>query len=224
MTTPVPFTDRLWSEITSIFEAILAHPFITGLTNGQLERDRFLFYVVQDAHYLREFARALSVAAAKAPREDWIILLNDHAAGALRVERALHEGFFREIGLTEEAVASTPMAPTNLAYTSYLLAVAYGRPFPEVMAALLPCYWIYWEVGKALAARGSPDPLFRRWIETYAAEQFGALVRAVLDVTDELAQAASPEMLEAMRRHFITTARYEWMFWEMGYRKESWPV
>lgn len=224
MTTPVRFTDRLWSEITSIFEAILAHPFITGLTNGQLERDRFLFYVVQDAHYLREFARALSVAAAKAPREDWIILLNDHAAGALRVERALHEGFFREIGLTEEAVASTPMAPTNLAYTSYLLAVAYGRPFPEVMAALLPCYWIYWEVGKALAARGSPDPLFRRWIETYAAEQFGALVRAVLDVTDELAQAASPEMLEAMRRHFITTARYEWMFWEMGYRKESWPV
>lgn len=224
MTTPVPFTDRLWSEITSIFEAILAHPFITGLTNGQLERDRFLFYVVQDAHYLREFARALSVAAAKAPREDWIILLNDHAAGALRVERALHEGFFREIGLTEEAVASTPMAPTNVAYTSYLLAVAYGRPFPEVMAALLPCYWIYWEVGKALAARGSPDPLFRRWIETYAAEQFGALVRAVLDVTDELAQAASPEMLEAMRRHFITTARYEWMFWEMGYRKESWPV
>lgn len=224
MTTPVRFTDRLWSEIASIFEAILAHPFITGLTSGQLDHDRFLFYVVQDALYLREFARALSVAAAKAPREDWIILLDDHAAGALRVERALHEGFFREIGLTEEAVTSTPMAPTNVAYTSYLLAVAYGRPFPEVMAALLPCYWIYWEVGKALAARGSPDPLFRRWIETYAAEQFGALVRAVLDVTDELAQAASPEMQEAMRRHFITAARYEWMFWEMGYRKESWPV
>lgn len=224
MTTPGRFTDRLWSEIASLFEAILAHPFITGLTSGQLDHDRFLFYVVQDALYLREFARALSVAAAKAPREDWIILLDDHAAGALRVERALHEGFFREIGLTEEAVTSTPMAPTNVAYTSYLLAVAYGRPFPEVMAALLPCYWIYWEVGKALAARGSPDPLFRRWIETYAAEQFGALVRAVLDVTDELAQAASPEMQEAMRRHFITAARYEWMFWEMGYRKESWPV
>ncbi|HXF05679.1 MAG TPA: thiaminase II [Blastocatellia bacterium] len=224
MTTPVRFTDRLWSEIAPIFEAILAHPFIAGLTSGQLERDRFLFYVVQDALYLREFARALSVAAAKAPREDWIILLNDHAAGALRVERALHEGFFREIGLTEETVASTPMAPTNVAYTSYLLAVAYGRPFPEVMAALLPCYWIYWEVGKALAARGSPDPLYQRWIETYAAEQFGALVRAVLDVTDELAQAASPATQQAMRRHFITAARYEWMFWEMGYRKESWPV
>jgi thiaminase/transcriptional activator TenA len=224
MMTPVRFTDRLWSEIESIFAAILAHPFITGLTSGQLDRDRFLFYVVQDALYLREFARALSVAAAKAPREDWIILLDDHAAGALRVERALHEGFFREVGLTEEAVASIPMAPTNVAYTSYLLAVAYGRPFPEVIAALLPCYWIYWEVGKALQARGSPDPLFQRWIETYAAEQFGALVRAVLDVTDELAQAASPGMQEAMRRHFITTARYEWMFWEMGYRKESWPV
>lgn len=224
MATPLRFTDRLWSEIASLFDAILAHPFMIGLTSGQLERDRFLFYIVQDALYLREFARALSVAAAKATREDSIIMLNDHAATALRVERALHEGFFQEMGLTQEAVASTPMAPTNLAYTSYLLAVAYSRPFPEVMAALLPCYWIYWEVGKALAERGSPDPLYQRWIETYGAEEFGAIVQAVLDLTDELAETASPETHDAMRRHFITTARYEWMFWEMGYRKEAWPI
>jgi thiaminase (transcriptional activator TenA) len=28
----------------------------------------------------------------------------------------------------------------------------------------------------------------------------------------------------AMRRHFVTTSRYEWMFWDMGHRLESWPV
>lgn len=218
------FTDHLWSEIAPIFEAILRHPFLVGLTDGHLERDRFMFYVVQDALYLREFARALSVAAAKAPREEWIILLNDHAAGALRVERALHEDFFREMGVSPDAVAETPMAPTNLAYTSYLLAVAYARPFAEVMAALLPCYWIYAEVGKALGARGSPDPLYRRWIETYGAEDFAAIVRAVLDLTNRLAEAVPPETQAAMRRHFVTTARYEWMFWEMGYQRETWPV
>ena len=95
-------------------------------------------------------------------------MFNEHAAGALKVERALHEGFFKDFGLSPEEVAATPLAPTNLAYTSYLLAVAYGAPFHEAVAALLPCYWIYWEVGKALERAGSPDPLYARWIGTYA--------------------------------------------------------
>ena len=75
-------------------------------------------------------------------------MFNEHAAGAIAVERQLHESFFSDFGVSEANVAATPMAPTNLAYTSYLLAVAYGGPFPEALAALLPCYWIYWEVGK----------------------------------------------------------------------------
>ncbi len=218
------FTAELWNSIGAIYAAILRHPFLKGFTDGSLPRESFQFYAVQDALYLREFARALSLAAARAPREDWIIMFNEHAAGALRVERALHKSFFREWGLSAQEVAATPLAPTNLAYTSYLLAVAYGAPFHEVIAALLPCYWIYWEVGKELERDGSPDPLYARWIGTYASAEFGSLVRAVLDATDATAARLQAVEREAMRRHFLVTSRYEWMFWEMGYRRESWPI
>ena len=218
------FTRELWGSIEGIYAGILQHPFVRGLTDGSLPRESFQFYAVQDALYLREFARALSIAAARAPQDDWIIMFNEHAAGALKVERALHEGFFKEFGLSPEAVAQTPLAPTNLAYTSYLLAVAYGGPFHEAMAALLPCYWIYWEVGRALERAGSPEPLYLRWIGTYASEEFGAEVRAVLDATDVVAEGLRPAEREAMRRHFVTTSRYEWMFWDMGLRREVWPV
>ena len=125
------FTDELWQSIETIYASILRHPFLRGLTDGSLPRESFRFYTVQDALYLREFARALSIAAARAPEDDWIIMFNEHAAGALRVERALHESFFREFGLRPEDVAGTPLAPTTLAYTSYLLAVAYGTAFHE---------------------------------------------------------------------------------------------
>jgi len=102
--------------------------------------------------------------------------------------------------------------------------VAYGAPFHEALGALLPCYWIYWEVGKDLERAGSPDPLYARWIGTYASEEFGRLVRAVLDATNHTAaQLQAPER-DAVRRHFVTTSRYEWMFWEMGYRPQSWPL
>jgi thiaminase/transcriptional activator TenA len=218
------FTAELWQSIAPIYADILRHPFVRGLTDGSLSREAFRFYVIQDAHYLRDFARALSIAAARAPREDWIIMFNEHAAGALRVERSLHETFFREFGLAEKDVAAVPLAPTGLAYTSYLLAVAYGLPFHEALAALLPCYWIYWEVGKELERAGSKDPLFSRWIATYASEEFGAVVRAVLEVTETTAARLTEDDRSAMRRHFVTTSRYEWMFWDMGHRMERWPV
>ena len=129
------FTDELWVSIEPIYAAILRHPFIAGLTDGSLPRERFEFYAVQDALYLREFARALAITGGRAPKDDWIIMLADHAAGALRVERTLHEDFFREFDLSAQAVLATP----------------------------------------------------------------------------------------PMHRHFRTTSRYEWMFWDMGYRCEQWP-
>jgi thiaminase/transcriptional activator TenA len=217
------FTNELWTSIEPIYGAILRHPFIAGLTDGSLPQDRFRFYAVQDALYLREFARALAIAGARAPKDDWIVMFAEHAAGALKVERSLHEGFFREFGLTTDAVIATPLAPTNLAYTDYLLAVAYGAPFHEALAALLPCYWIYWQVGKELTRSGSPNPLYARWIETYGSDEFGSIVAAVLDATDEMAGRLVEAQRDAMRRHFRTTSRYEWMFWDMGYRCEQWP-
>ena len=217
------FTDELWASIAPIYAAILGHPFIAGLTDGSLARERFEFYAIQDALYLREFARALAIAVARAPKDDWIVMLTEHAAGAIRVERTLHEGFFREFELTAEDVASTQLAPTTLAYTDYLLAVAYGAPFHEALAALLPCYWIYWEVGKELARAGSPDPLYARWIGTYGSPEFGAVVRAVLEATNDIAAHLGEAERLAMRHHFRTTSRYEWMFWDMGDRCEQWP-
>src|SRR5437773_2403833 len=101
------FTDELWRGIEPIYAAILRHPFLRGLTDGSLPRESFRFYAVQDALYLREFARALSLAAARAPQDAWIIMFNEHAAGALRVERSLHESFFKEFGLTSADVAAT---------------------------------------------------------------------------------------------------------------------
>jgi thiaminase (transcriptional activator TenA) len=217
-------TERLWVAIEGIYEEILGHPFLTGLTDGSLPQEAFRFYVVQDAHYLREFARALAVAAARAPAEEDILMFSRHAAGALEVERSLHGSFFREFGLSDREVAATPLAPTTLAYTSYLLAVAYSGSFPETVAVLLPCYWIYWQVGRTLLEKGSPDPLYQRWIDTYGGEEFGAIVSEVLALTDRVGADLGAGERERMRGHFLATARYEWMFWEMGYRQERWPI
>lgn len=219
-----PFTAQLWDSITGIYAAILEHPFVRGLTDGTLPEPAFRYYVVQDSLYLRDFARSLAVASAKSPRDAWCEMFAEHARVALVVERELHDSFFEGWGLSERDVEAVPAAPTSLAYTSYLLRVAFASPFEELVGALLPCYWIYWEVGKALEAKGSPNPLYQRWIDTYASEEFGSAVRQVLNMLEEAVADLPETRKDAIRQHFLTTSRYEWMFWDAAWRQDDWPV
>ncbi len=218
------FTAELWDGIGDVWAEIRSHPFMAGLTDGTLDPRSFVFYVVQDAHYLREYARALAVCGARADRVEAIRMFCEHAAGAIAVERELHESFFAEFGLSEEAVAATPMAPTNVAYTSYLLSAAYGGSYAEAVGAVLPCYWIYAEVGRELLASGSPDARYQRWIDTYGGDEFAEVVSQVLDTADALGPTLSAADRAAAAERFATTSRYEWMFWDMGLRREAWPV
>jgi thiaminase/transcriptional activator TenA len=214
----------MWSALEDVFARILAHPFVAGLTDGSLPRDAFSHYVVQDALYLVDYARALALVGAKAPDEKAISMFASHAQGALEVERSLHAGLLLDLGLRAEAVRATQLSPTTLAYTSYLLRVCHQGSFAEGLAAVLPCYWIYAEVGAKLLARSSPDPLYARWIGTYGGEEFGRIVADVLALVDRVGAAASPAEQDLMRGHVLTTARYEWMFWDAAWRRETWPV
>jgi len=218
------FSQELFTRIESIYHHILRHPFVAGLTDGTLDADAFRFYAIQDALYLRDFARGLSLLAAKSPEDDTAVMFNDHAKNAIVVERALHGSFFSEWQLSPEEVYATPMAPNNVLYTSYLLRVAYERPFHEGLGAFLPCYWIYWEVGKELERQGSPMPLYQRWIVTYAGEEFAEVVQQVIALTDTVTATLTTEERERLAEHFVMTSRFEYMFWDMGYRQQAWEV
>jgi thiaminase/transcriptional activator TenA len=39
-----------------------------------------------------------------------------------------------------------------------------------------------------------------------------------------MGQRAGQEEREAMRYAFLTSCRYEYMFWDMAYRQEQWAV
>ena len=221
---PDSWSTRLWAETGPIFEAITAHPFVTGLTDGSLDPEAFAQYVAQDVHYLRVYARALAVVGAKAPTLAATAMFARHAAEVFDVELALHGELLPALGLSAEAVEAARLTPTTLAYNSYLLATVYGGTFADGLAAVLPCYWIYAEVGAELRQRGSADPRYQRWIDSYGGEEFAATVTEVVRLADRTGPTlAQPEETIA-RAHFVTTSRYEWMFFDAAYRRESWPV
>ncbi|MFC1417539.1 thiaminase II [Streptacidiphilus cavernicola] len=221
--TDFSFSEQLWDSAEPTYRAILEHPFLRGLTDGTLPREAFRHFVVQDGHYLRDYARALAVCAAKAPTEQDVRAFADDAAGALTAEQEMHAEFLAALA-AEGAGADDGVRPTTRAYSSYLLATVYGGSFAEGLAAVLPCYWIYARVGSELLRASSPDPLYARWISSYADEGFQSVVRRVLELADRVGAELSPAERARAVRHFEATARYEWMFWDAAWRGERWPV
>jgi thiaminase/transcriptional activator TenA len=219
-----PFSREAWDRNAAVYERIRSMPFNAELAAGTLSEARFKHYITQDAHYLVGFGRALTLAAAKAPNPDRVVQFAKSAEGAIVVERALHGSFFRQYAITSDAFAQTPLSPACHHYVSFLLATAYGEPYDVLLGALLPCFWIYAEVGRDIHAHARPNNPYQAWIDTYAGEEFHAAVRAVIAAADEAAALASADMRARMHAAFARATQLEWMFWDSAYRLEQWPV
>lgn len=218
------FSADAWAANAALYETIRTMPFNEALAAGTLEEERFKHYMVQDAHYLVAFGRALAVAAAKADDPDGVVQFSEAAKVAIIVERALHGGFFQQFGITPAAFAAAPLSPVCHHYSSYLLATAWSEAYPVALAALLPCFWIYAEVGRDIHARAARPNPYDAWIDTYAGEEFHEAVRAVIATTDRVAAKASPETVAQMHAAFTRATQLEWMFWDSAWRLGDWPV
>ncbi len=145
------------------------------------------------------------------------------ARDAIVEERALHENFFRDFGIDERSWAAARPSPTCLGYGHWLLSTGCTGGFGEAVAALLPCYHVYWQVGCHLHREARRPNPYEAWIETYADPGFGKIVREVAAIADAAAVAAGEEERLRMREAYLTATRWEWLFWDAAWRCEGWP-
>jgi thiaminase/transcriptional activator TenA len=218
------FSSDAWARNAALYEKTRDMPFNRELASGQLDENAFKHYMIQDAHYLVAFGRALAIAAAKADDADGVVQFADAAKGAVVAERSLHAGFMKQFGIDAATFEATPLTPASHHYTSFLIATAWSAPYPVALAALLPCFWIYAEIGREIHAHAARPNPYAAWIDTYAGDDFHALVRAVIASVDRAAETASAHTREAMHQAYTHAAQLEWMFWDSAYRQAGWPV
>ena len=219
----IRFSEEAWDRTRRLREAIHRLPFNTELAAGSLARDRFQGYITQDSLYLGRFSRALAIAAARAPDSDAMQSFAESALRAVAVEQALHGQYLREFGIDPARIGEAETSPDCLAYTSYLIAAAYHEPWEVLVAALLPCFRIYWDVGCAIAQRAALENPYRAWIDTYADERFGKAVETAVAVGDRAAAAVTATTRAAMLAAFVRACQYEWLFWDGAYQRRGWP-
>jgi thiaminase/transcriptional activator TenA len=203
-----------------ILEGIKDHPFITDLINGSLSKDVFEFYINQDSLYLLEYRRVLALLSVKcSDTKDALFFLNS-ATGIINVENELHLTFMEENQFDKEA------SPSCELYTSYLARIANHHSIEEGLAAVLPCFTIYKEIGDYILKHQSNEKNnpYQDWINTYGGEDFEKSVNQAVEITNRHAKKASKETLEKMELAFTKSSKLEWMFWNSAYKKEQWKI
>jgi thiaminase/transcriptional activator TenA len=212
--------EECWQSVGDWFDAICTHPFVTGLTDGSLPEDVFVRYLVDDAHYLDRYARVLAVLASRAPDVAGVELLAASAVGAVAAERELHRAYLAPRGLDPDTGAVPEASPTCIAYTGSLEATAHTASFDVALAAVLPCFRVYAEVGRHVLARRAPgEHPYAAWIDTYAAPEFDQAVGRAEAYLDAVATDRGA-VLRAYRR----STRFEWMFWDSAWRADTWTT
>lgn len=212
--------EQTRAKTENIFQAIISHGFVTDLTHATLDKDTFGFYVNQDSLYLSEYKKALVTVGTKCHRPQDTQFFYESATGIIQVEDALHKEFLEEKYLDSEP------SPTCELYNSYLARIVHNESVEVGVAAVLPCFTIYKEVGDFIlqtqSNKGS-NP-YQAWIDTYASDAFALAVKQAIEIVDRYALDASPKSLATMEEVFIKTSKLEWMFWDSAYRQEKWKI
>lgn len=212
------WSSKAWTQIAPIYRSIIDMPFIRELMDGTLPMEKFQFYIAQDSLYLESFGKALAMIAARAGSAEDSLAFIRFAEGAIVVERDMHASYFRRFHITDRAYPE----PACHHYSHFLKSVAALDAVEVAMAAVLPCFWIYKEVGDYIYAHHVRNNPYQKWIDTYAGEEFGASVAQAIDICDSAASQCTEKQQQAMTDAFVTASRLEYQFWDGAYHLRKW--
>ncbi|HAT36143.1 MAG TPA: thiaminase II [Rhodospirillaceae bacterium] len=214
------FFDRLKQACPDAWEGYIRHPFVCGLGSGELPEAAFRHYLCQDYVFLIHFSRAYALAAYKADTLDEIRQAAETVSALAGHEMQLHIGYCKKWGIDEAALAATPEAPANLAYTRFVLERGQAGDLLDLQVALAPCVIGYAEIGKWLASdaatQQSGNP-YGDWIEMYAGTEYQEVAAESISALDRLAAARGGDArFEALADTFRIATELEIGFWQMG--------
>lgn len=216
------FVAHLRAISGTAWEAAVRHPFLDGVADGTLPLDRFRQYIMADAYYLSVFARAQAAAAACAPSMAEGARMSEHAVATAKAEMELHETIFKDLGISAEEKANFVPAPSVIQYTNHLLAVAAKCDYGQILSAMLPCYWVYADIGERLRGAAPDVAIYAKWIATYGSEWFNELVKEMKNKVEAIAQEATPAQRHDMTRNFCISVHCEVAFWQSAFSGERW--
>ncbi|MFC5711230.1 thiaminase II [Thalassorhabdus alkalitolerans] len=220
------FSERLYEKVQPIWKKNHEHPFVQGMGNGSLDKEKFRYYMIQDYLYLIDYSKLFAIGTVKANDLKTMGKFAELLDSTLNTEMSLHRQYAKKFDISEEELENAEPAAMTLSYSHYMLHVGQNEGLAELVAALLPCMWSYAEIGKELSKipGAAEHEFYGDWISMYADDEFQELAKWTIDLLDDLTEGKPEHELARIEDIFLNTTRFEFMFWDMAYNQEMWPA
>ena len=213
-------TEILFEAVKEIWDGYSKHPFILGIQNGTLDKEKFKHYLIQDYLYLIDYARTFAIGAAKAKNPETMQLFSFYVNYLTEDGFSISDGYLGELNVTEDDVDRKNTALDNLSYTSYMLRVAYEDGEAEILAAIMSCTCSYERIAKKIIENNPESvnhPFYGRWIQGYASDVYAERNVVLVDLLNRLTAHYTEAQLEHLKEIFVACSRYEMAFWNIGW-------
>lgn len=220
------FSDRLFKKVEPIWNSYLEHPFVKGIGEGTLDKEKFIHYMKQDYVYLIEYARVFAIGSAKANDLKTMTIFANLLHGTMNFEMDLHREYAAKFGISAEELEATEPSATMTAYTSYMLSQAQLGGVENAVAAVLACAWSYNYIGKRLAEWPGAlnHEFYGNWVKLYSSEDFTRIAEDCIDLINDIARGKPEHELKKLEEIVVRTSYFEYMFWDMAENVSAWPV
>jgi thiaminase/transcriptional activator TenA len=216
-------TEKLLFAAKDIWQQYHTHPFVMGIQDGTLDKEKFRYYMIQDYLYLEDYAKTFAVGVAKA-KSLRIGNLFAKYISVMNGELNVHDGYLARLGVTQEEINATPRSLDNLSYTSYMLRVAYEEGEAEILAAILSCAYSYEVIAKKIVENDPAsvnDAFYGDWIKGYISDDYAQENIILRKELDRLTQNYTDQQIQHLADIFVACSRYELAFWEMAWKERS---
>lgn len=211
---------RILAGSRKIWEDFHVHPFVKGIADGTLSKEKFEYFMIQDYLYLLEYAKVFSIGAAKATDPVVMKAFSAYVDQIMNGELKIHKAYMQRLGIRIEDAEAAVMAQDNLSYTSYMLRIAYEDGPAEVCAAILPCAVSYEDIACAMV-KADPScadhPFYGEWIQGYADPGYHEANAALMELTDRAAADYGEGQIARLIEIGQRCSRYEGGFWDMSW-------
>lgn len=218
------FTDYLFEESKEIFDAYLEHPFLKELGEGTLDKNKFKEYLIQDYLYLKDYAKVFCQGVIESNSMEEMKFFYSSIKGTMEDETAVHIKYLEGFGVSTKDAENKETKLTNKSYTSYMLGQALTGDIYDIIAAVLPCTWSYYYIGKKLLEKYQDDledNFYKSWIEMYSCREYEEFTNEWINFTNYKCNNLSKDKKEYLKNIFITSSIYEMKFWDMAYEEEE---
>ena len=196
------FMDAARERTRDLMSEVYQHPFLEELFKGTLPRNKWDYYYAQDLIYLTHFNNALLVLSWKT---------SDTVMGMFLAEEA------RTYVSHEKQLGGVLPCPSCKEYAEFETK-SVDKSFELGLAALVPCYVVYDEVGIWLRSRLTQNNHYEQEIQKIFGEKPSKSARAVEEYINMVAERESEETRQQMLEIYYRSVKYELEFWDSAYK------